>query len=47
MGRPRKSPSELTSAEAMRKLFPKEVREEVRKTAKEATKKSTKKKPNG
>jgi hypothetical protein len=43
MGRPRKPPSELTTKEALQKLFPPEVRKEARKTAKDAGKKSTKK----
>ena len=43
MGRPRKPPRDLTTDEALKKLFPPEVRREAKKTAKEAEKKATKK----
>jgi hypothetical protein len=42
MGRPRKPPSELTTEETMKKLFPPEVRRAAKKAARDATKKSTK-----
>ena len=44
MGRPRKPPSEWTTDEAMKKLFPPEVRREVKKAARSSEKKPTKKK---
>jgi hypothetical protein len=44
MGRPRKQPSEWTTEEAMKKLFPPEVRREAKKTARESEKQATKKK---
>lgn len=42
---PRRKPraSELDTDAALRKMFPKQVREEMEKTAKESEKKSTKK----
>jgi len=45
MGRPRKPPRDFTTEEALRKLFPPEVRKEAKKTAREAEKKATKKEP--
>ena len=47
MGRPRKPPRDFTTDEALRKLFPPEVRREAKKTAKEAEKKATKRKSKG
>jgi hypothetical protein len=44
MGRPRKPPRDWTTEEAMKKLFPPEVRREAKKTARSSEKKSTKKK---
>ena len=44
MGRPRKPPSEWTTEEAMKKLFPPEVRREAKKTARSGEKKATRKK---
>jgi hypothetical protein len=38
MARPRKKASDLTTDEAMRKLFPKPVRDQAKKEAKEAEK---------
>lgn len=46
MPRPKKKARELTTPEALRKLFPKEVREGARKTASESKKKATKKDSN-
>jgi hypothetical protein len=43
MGRPRKKASDLTTAEAMRKLFPTEAVREAKKEAKKADTKTTKK----
>jgi len=43
MGRPRKPPRDFTTDEALRKLFPPEVRKEAKKTAKEAENKATRK----
>jgi hypothetical protein len=43
MPRPKKKARDLTTGEAVRKLFPKEVREEVRKAASAKGKKATKK----
>jgi hypothetical protein len=43
MGRPRKKAQDLTTAEALRKLFPPEARAAARKEAKEAEKKATRK----
>jgi hypothetical protein len=45
MGRPRKKAPELTTEQAMRKLFPPEAVREVKKEAKNAEKKATKKEP--
>jgi hypothetical protein len=47
MGRPRKKAGDLTTKEAMRKLFPPEAVAEARKEAKKAEKKATKKEPKG
>ena len=41
MGRPRKPPSELTTEQAVRKLFPAPVVKEAKKTAREAEKRAT------
>ena len=46
MPRRKKPPTELTTDESLRKLFPKKVREEAKKTALESKKKSTKKDSN-
>jgi hypothetical protein len=46
MPRRKKRPLDLTTPEAMKKLFPKSVREDAKKTALESQKKSTKKDPN-
>jgi hypothetical protein len=43
MGRPRKPPRDLTTEEALRKLFPNPIVKKAKKTAKEATEKATKK----
>jgi hypothetical protein len=43
VGRPRKRPREWTTEEAMKKLFPPEVRREAKKTARSSEKKATKK----
>jgi hypothetical protein len=43
MPRRKKRPLDLTTGEAMKKLFPKPVREKAKKTAVESRKKSTKK----
>jgi hypothetical protein len=43
MGRPRKPPRDFTTDEALRKLFPPEVRKEAKKQAREAEKRATKK----
>jgi hypothetical protein len=43
LARPRKPPREFTTDEALRKLFPPEVRREAKKTARESEKPSTKK----
>ena len=43
MGRPRKKAPELTTEQAMRKLFPPEAVREAKKEAKNAEKKATKK----
>jgi hypothetical protein len=43
MGRPRKPPRDFTTEEALRKLFPPEVRKEAKKTARKAEKRATKK----
>jgi hypothetical protein len=43
MGRPRKPPSDLTTEEAMKKLFPAKVLREAKKTAESNEKKATKK----
>ena len=43
MPRRKKRPSELTSEEMLRQLFPKEVRETVRKEARKAAKSGEKK----
>jgi hypothetical protein len=42
MGRPRKPPSELTTEQVVKKLFPAKVVREAKKTAREAEKKATK-----
>ncbi len=42
MARPRKKADALKTDEALRKLFPEEVRKEARKTARQSQKKSTK-----
>ena len=42
MPRRKKRPLDLTTEEAMKKLFPKKAREEAKKTALESRKKSTK-----
>jgi hypothetical protein len=44
MPRRKKRPLDLTTGEAMKKLFPKTVREEAKKTALDSRKKSTKRK---
>jgi hypothetical protein len=41
MARPRKKASDLTSDEALRKLFPKPVRDQAKKEAKKAEKKES------
>jgi hypothetical protein len=41
MARPRKKASDLTTDEAVRKLFPKPVRDHAKKEAKEADKKES------
>ncbi len=46
MPRAKKKPMNMTNEEAMKKLFPKRVREEAKKTAMESRKKSTKKDSN-
>jgi hypothetical protein len=46
MGRPRKKASDLTTAEAMRKLFPTEAIREGKKEAKKADERATKKDSN-
>ena len=46
MPRRKKPPIEQTTEEALRKLFPKRVREEAKKTALESQKKPTKKDSN-
>jgi hypothetical protein len=43
MPRRKKQPVEMTTDEAMKKLFPKKVRDEAKKTALGSRKKSTKK----
>jgi len=43
MPRRKKQPVEMTTDEAMKKLFPKKVRDGAKKTALESRKKSTKK----
>ena len=43
MGRPRKKASDLTTDEAMRKLFPPQAVTEAKKEAKKAEEKATKK----
>jgi len=43
MGRPRKKAPDLTTEQAMRKLFPPEAVREAKKEAKKASEKSTKK----
>jgi hypothetical protein len=43
MGRPRKKASDLTTEEAMRKLFPPQAVTEAKKEAKKADEKATKK----
>jgi hypothetical protein len=45
MPRRKKRPLDLTTNEAIKKLFPKKAREEAKKTALESRKKSTKDKP--
>jgi hypothetical protein len=45
MPRPKKRPLDLPTDEAMKKLFPKKVRDEAKKTALESRKKNTKDKP--
>jgi hypothetical protein len=42
VGRPRKPPSELTTEQAVKKLFPPKVVREAKKTASEGEKKDTK-----
>jgi hypothetical protein len=44
MGRPRKKPHELTTEEAVKKLFPAKVVREAKKTAESKGKKATKEK---
>jgi hypothetical protein len=46
MPRAKKKPLNMTTEEAMRKLFPKPVREEAKKTARESRKRNTKKDSN-
>lgn len=46
MPRAKKKPINMTTEEAMRKLFPKKVREEAKQTAVESQKKNTKGKSN-
>jgi hypothetical protein len=46
MPRPPKKPLNMTTEEAMKKLFPKKVREEAKKTALDSRKRNTKDKPN-
>jgi hypothetical protein len=41
MARPRKKASDLTTQEALRKLFPRPVRDQAKKEAKEAEKKKS------
>jgi hypothetical protein len=43
MPRKKKQPVEMTTDDAMKKLFPKKLREEANKTALDSRKKSTKK----
>jgi hypothetical protein len=45
MPRPKKRPLDLTTDQAIKKLFPKKVRDEARKTALDSQKKNTKDKP--
>jgi hypothetical protein len=45
MPRRKKRPLDLTTNEAMRKLFPKQAREEAKKTALNSRKRNTKSKP--
>jgi len=47
MGRPRKQPRDLTTEEAMKKLFPAKVLREAKKTAEPKGKKSTKEDSSG
>jgi hypothetical protein len=47
MPRRKKRPLDLTTDEAMRKLFPKKARQEAKKTALESQKKPTKKDSTG
>lgn len=46
MPRAKKKPMNMTTDEAMKKLFPKKVREEAKQTAMESRKKNTKGKSN-
>jgi hypothetical protein len=43
MGRPRKPPQDLTTEEALKRLFPKRVVTRAKKEAKKASEKATKK----
>lgn len=45
MPRPKKKPRDWTDEEALRKLFPPEVRKEIRKTTRDQEKRPIKKKP--